>query len=88
MRGERLARKEGCLQSARHSCEVILKNGEGDTKVTRQEAHKILDKCLDEAESKVLYGQMAFTMHFVNGKLLQITDQGWKRTWRSPDSTA
>ena len=56
--------------------------------MTRQEAHKILDKCLNEAEQRILYGQMIFKMHFVNGKLLQITDEGWKRTWKNPDSTA
>lgn len=55
--------------------------------MTREEVHKILDECLYEAAQKVLYGQMAFTMHFVNGKLLQITDERRKRTWKNPDST-
>lgn len=53
--------------------------------MTRQEAHKILDECLDEAEKKLLYGQTAFTMHYVNGKLLQITDEMRKRTWKKPN---
>ena len=42
--------------------------------MTREEAHRILDKCLDEAEQKKLYGRTAFVLHFVNGNLLQITD--------------
>lgn len=51
--------------------------------MTRQEAHKILDKCLDEAKEKTFYGQLSFVMHCQNGKLQQITDEGWKRTWKN-----
>ena len=51
--------------------------------MTKQEAHKILDKCLDEAEEKDFYGQMSFILHFQTGKLQQVTDERWKRTWRN-----
>ena len=55
--------------------------------MTRQEAHKILDQCLDEAEEKGFYGQMSFVLHLQAGKLQQITDERWKRTWRETSST-
>ena len=49
----------------------------------RQDAHKILDQCLDEAEENDFYGQMSFVLHLQAGKLQQITDERWKRTWRN-----
>lgn len=51
--------------------------------MTNQEAHKILDKCLNEGQEKNLYGQTSFIMHWQNGKLEQITDKETMRTWRS-----
>ena len=42
--------------------------------MTREEANKILNECLTEAEEKKLYGRITFMLHFVNGNLLQITD--------------
>ena len=42
--------------------------------MTREEANKTLNDCLMEAQEKKLYGRITFTLHFVNGKLLQITD--------------
>ena len=55
--------------------------------MTRQEAHKILDKCLDEAEQKDFYGQTSFVLHLQAGKLQQITDERGKRTWRQAPAT-
>ena len=51
--------------------------------MTRQEAHKILDQCLNEAEQKEFYGQMSFILHLQAGKLQQVTDERWKRTWKN-----
>lgn len=51
--------------------------------MTRQEIHKILDVCLDEVEEKAFYGQMSFILHCQKGTVQQITDEGWKRTWRN-----
>lgn len=56
--------------------------------MTKQEAHKILDQCLDEAEQKKLYGQISFIMHYQAGKLQQITDEQRRRTWRNSSLTA
>lgn len=55
--------------------------------MTHKEAHKILDQCLDEAQKRNLYGQLSFKMHFQDGKLQQITDEGMKRTWRQESPT-
>ncbi len=55
--------------------------------MTRKEVHKILEECLNEAEERNLYGQMSFKMHFQDGRLQQITDEGWKRTWKNPSPT-
>lgn len=42
--------------------------------MTREEANKTLNRCLDEAQEKKLYGRIAFMLHFQNGILQQITD--------------
>ena len=42
--------------------------------MTKDEANKALNECLMEAQEKKLYGRITFTLHFVNGNLLQITD--------------
>ncbi len=54
--------------------------------MTREEAHSILAKCLDEAEKQDFYGQMSFVLHLKAGKLQQVTDERWKRTWRGMPS--
>jgi len=56
--------------------------------MTRDEAHKIFDECLNHAIKMKLHGQITFITHWQNGKLQQITDEGWKRTWRKPTDTA
>ena len=41
----------------------------------REEAHKILEVVIDEAEEKKLFGQISFVLHFQEGNLQQITDK-------------
>lgn len=55
--------------------------------MTRKEAHKIFDECLDHGEEMKLHGQITFITHWQAGELQQITDEGWKRTWRKPSIT-
>lgn len=53
----------------------------------REEIHAILDKCIEEIKDKSFYGQMNFILHCQAGEVKQITDEGWKRTWRDgPES--
>jgi len=53
----------------------------------REDIHKILNECLDEGEAKKLYGQTSFIMHWQDGKVQQVTDEGWKRTWREVNAS-
>jgi len=49
--------------------------------ITRKEVHAILDRIIDEAKDKALYGSVSFAVHFQGGVPLKISDEGWKRTW-------